>query len=70
MGLEGVVELRLLLDEKGDVRKVTITKAAGHGFDELARDAVKKAKFSPARTSDGKAVPKTITYVYRFQQTQ
>jgi protein TonB len=70
MGLEGAVEMKLLLDENGDVRKVTITRAAGHGFDELAREALKKFKFSPARTSDGKAVPISITYTYRFEQSQ
>ncbi|HVZ75580.1 MAG TPA: energy transducer TonB [Polyangia bacterium] len=68
MGLEGVVEMKLLLDEKGDVRKVTITKPAGHGFDELAREAAKKFKFTPARTSDGKAVPKSLIYRYHFEQ--
>jgi periplasmic protein TonB len=70
MGLEGTVDLKLLLDENGDVRKVTVTKKAGHGFDELAREALRQFKFSPARTSDGKAVPTTITYTYRFEQAQ
>ncbi|MDB4981568.1 MAG: Ferric siderophore transport system, periplasmic binding protein TonB, partial [Myxococcales bacterium] len=70
MGIEGAVEMKLLLDENGDVRKVTITKPAGHGFDELARAAIKKAKFTPARTSDGKAVPMSLTYTYRFVQAQ
>ena len=69
MGIEGAVEMKLLLDENGDVRKVTITKPAGHGFDELAREALKRFKFSPARTSDGKAVPTNITYIYRFEQS-
>jgi protein TonB len=70
MGIEGTVEMKLLLDENGDVRKVTITKPAGHGFDELAREALRKFKFSPAKTSDGKAVPTSITYTYRFEQSQ
>jgi TonB family protein len=70
MGLEGSVIMKMLLDENGDVRKVTVIGKAGHGFDELARDAAKQMKFSPARTSDGKAVPMMITYTYRFEQTQ
>jgi periplasmic protein TonB len=69
MGIEGAVEMKLLLDENGDVRKVTITKPAGHGFDELARSAARKFKFSPARTSDHKSVPTNITYIYRFEQS-
>jgi periplasmic protein TonB len=70
MGIEGRVEAKLLLDENGDVRKVTITKGAGHGFDELAREALKKFKFTPARTSDGKAVPTSIPFTYRFELPQ
>jgi protein TonB len=68
MGLEGVVVAKLYIDEKGDVRRVTVVEKAGHGFDELARDALKKFKFSPARTGDGKAVPTNIIFKYHFEQ--
>jgi protein TonB len=70
MGIEGHVIAKLLIDENGDVRRVTITERAGHGFDELARDALKKFKFSPARTSDGKAVVTNILYKYKFELPQ
>jgi protein TonB len=70
MGIEGHVVARLYVDENGDVRRVTIVEKAGHGFDELARDALKKLKFSSARTSDGKAVPTNIQYTYRFELPQ
>jgi protein TonB len=70
MGIEGVVTCKLYVDETGNVRRVTVLEKAGHGFDELAREALKKFKFSPARTSDGKAVPTNITYKYRFELPQ
>ena len=70
MGIEGHVVAKLYVDENGDVRRVTIVEKAGHGFDELARDALKKLKFSSARTSDGKAVPTNIQYTYRFELPQ
>lgn len=70
MGIEGVVEAKLLLDENGNVRSVRLTRKAGHGFDERAVDALKKTKFSPARTADGKAVPYSLTYVYRFEHAE
>jgi protein TonB len=70
MGIEGHVVAKLLIDENGDVRRVTITERAGHGFDELARDALKKFKFTPARTSDGKAVVTNIIYKYKFELPQ
>ncbi|HEY2731096.1 MAG TPA: energy transducer TonB [Polyangia bacterium] len=66
MGLEGHVVAKLLVDENGNVRRVTIIEKAGHGFDEVARDAFKQYKFSPARTSDGKAVPSNVTFKYTF----
>ena len=70
MGIEGYVDAKLLISEKGDVIEVKIIKTAGHGFDEAARAALKKFKFSPARTSDGKAVPTNIVYKYRFELPQ
>jgi protein TonB len=70
MGIEGHVTCKLYIDENGDVRRVTVVEKAGHGFDELARDALKKFKFSPAHTSDGKAVPTNIVYKYKFELPQ
>jgi protein TonB len=70
MGIEGHVTCKLYIDETGAVRRVTVIEKAGHGFDELARDALKKFKFSPARTSDGKAVPTNIVYKYKFELPQ
>lgn len=70
MGIEGSVVAKLYIDDNGDVRRVKIVESAGHGLDELARNALKQFKFSPARTSDGKAVPTYITYKYTFELPQ
>ena len=70
MGIEGKVSAKLLIDENGDVRQVRIIERAGHGFDERAAEGLKRFKFSPARTSDGKAVPTTITFTYIFEHDQ
>jgi vitamin B12 transporter len=59
-----------MLDQNGNVTEVKIIKAAGHGFDEAARAALMKYKFTPARTNDGRAVPTRIPYTYVFEQTQ
>ena len=67
MGIEGHVVAKLYIDEGGNVRRVTITEKGGHGFDEPAREALKKFKFTPARTSDGKAVPTNIMWKYTFE---
>lgn len=68
MGFEGKVKLRLGIDERGNVVEVRVIGKAGHGFDESATRAMWKFKFSPARTSDGRAVPSRIVYGYTFEQ--
>ena len=70
MGIEGSVVAKLYIDDNGDVKRVKIVESAGHGLDELAKNALKQFKFSPARTSDGKAVPVNITYKYTFELPQ
>jgi protein TonB len=69
MGIEGTVELKVDLDENGAVVRVRVIGRAGHGFDEAARDALRRFKFSPARTSDGKAVKYSLTYKYSFDMS-
>ena len=68
MGIEGTVDMRVGVDEHGDVKEVKVVSArpAGYEFDTAAAAAMRRCKFRPARTSDGKAVPSRITYRYRF----
>ncbi len=64
-GIEGVVTAQLDVDENGLVTRVEITEAAGHGFDELAREAMYGFVFSPA-TKDGEPIPARVLYRYTF----
>jgi len=66
LGIEGRVKASLNINEKGDVTAVRILERAGHGFDEAAAQALRRFRFSPARTSDGRAVPYRITWDFRF----
>jgi periplasmic protein TonB len=66
MGIEGTVTLKVDIDENGEVLRVKVVGKAGHGFDEAARDALRRFKFSPARGSDGKPVPVSIPYRFTF----
>jgi protein TonB len=70
MGIEGKVDLKITIDETGEVRQVKVIGRAGHGFDEAARDALRRFKFSPARTSDGKPVVASITYRFSFDMAR
>ena len=49
LGREGVVKLRLMIDEKGRLLSVNVLEKAGHGFDEAAVNAVKASSFRPAK---------------------
>ena len=60
LGIEGKVELKLGIDENGRVVQVKVIERGGHGFDEAAVKAMRLARFKPAMTSDGKAVPCSI----------
>ena len=74
MGIEGKVELRLGIDETGRVKEAKVLKVTpeGYDFEVRARAALlgQLIKFLPAKTSDGKAVPFRITYIYRFELGQ
>jgi TonB family protein len=67
LGIEGAVRVKLGIDEKGIVVQVKVVERAGHGFDEAAMRAMRQAKFKPAMTSDGRAVPCNIIWTYRFE---
>jgi len=67
LGIEGVVRLKVGIDETGRVVQVKVLEKVGHGFDEAAAKAMRQAKFKPAITSDGKAVPSVIIWSYRFE---
>jgi protein TonB len=66
LGIEGKVKLSVGIDPKGSVVEVRVIERAGHGFDEAAARAMRKFRFSPALTSDGRAVPFRFTYQYTF----
>ena len=67
LGIEGMVRLKLSIDETGKVVQAKVVERAGHGFDEAAAKAMRQAKFKPAMTSDGRAVPCNIIWTYRFE---
>jgi TonB family protein len=63
--LSADVTMDVDLDAAGQVTNVTVTAAAGHGFDEAAVAAVKASKFSPAEI-DGRPSPVRFSYTLHF----
>ena len=65
MELEGVVELEVLIDERGKVIKVRVLKTPGYGFEKAAIEALKKSEFNPGRVGS-RAVPVKLKIPFRF----
>jgi TonB family protein len=62
--LEGLVVLKVVIDEHGKVGNVEVLRSVGHGFDEAAVAAVRQWRFRPA-TRDGK--PIKVVHVIPFE---
>lgn len=64
-GVEGIVALSCVIDEKGDVISVRVNKSSDPRFEAPAREALQKWKFKPAK-KDGKEVKVRVTIPFRF----
>jgi len=65
-GLEGLVILSFVVDERGRVRDIKVLQGLGAGLTEAAKRAVQTCAFSPGER-DGKAVPTRVpSYKVRF----
>ena len=66
-GIEGNVLVRVHIAASGRVTRVTVLKGSGHqAFDDAAKKAARAESYTPAKR-DGKAVPFTLAYSYRFR---
>ena len=66
-GAEGDVRVKLLIDTNGDVAKVTVVQSAGRLFDAAVIDAVRRWKYEPARSADGRPVASEVKVAIRFR---
>ncbi|HTB58988.1 MAG TPA: energy transducer TonB [Polyangia bacterium] len=66
LGLEGTVDMKVMLGEDGAVKSIAFVHPAGHGFDEAASDYVRRTKYAPARMPDGRAVPAEFRVKIKF----
>jgi protein TonB len=64
-GVEGKVRVELTVDETGRVVNVRVLSGLGHGLDEAALSAARRATFQPA-VRCGKATRATFTISMRF----
>ena len=69
-GIEGTVDLRILVTEKGTVDEVEIAQSSGYtSMDEAAVRAAKRTRFRPA-IKDGQRVAMWINYPIQFALTK
>jgi TonB family protein len=64
--LKGTVQVKIEIDEAGEVNSVSLEQSAGEVLDQAVLSAVKTWKYSPA-TSDGQPIRSTVTYRHTFQ---
>ena len=65
-GLEGVVRLRLMIDESGKVTKIKLVKKAHPLLDKAAKDLVRAMRCKPGRAGKQKVavpIPYDVTFL-------
>ena len=67
-GREGRVMLALFVDDSGRVSQAGVRESSGsEAFDQVALNAVKRWRFTPARDRDGRALSRWCTVRILFQ---
>ena len=66
LGIEGVIRIRLVVDDGGKVKSAILLNRLGHGLDELALDRAKKIEFDPAKDTDDKPVSSVVVWTFNM----
>jgi TonB family protein len=66
LGIEGVIRMRLVVDDTGTVKSATPLNRLGHGLDELALARAKKIQFNPATDTNDKPVSSVVVWTFNM----
>jgi protein TonB len=66
LGIEGVIRVRLVVDETGAVKSAVLLNKLGHGLDELAMTRARQIKFDPALDTDDKPVTSVVVWTFNM----
>jgi periplasmic protein TonB len=66
LGIEGVIRVRLIVDELGKVKSSVLLNRLGHGLDELALKRAAQIEFEPARDTDDKPVSSVVVWTFNM----
>jgi protein TonB len=64
-GVSGLVMVKCMIDEQGNVSQADVVKSSDQTFDKFATEALKKWKFKPAR-QDGTPIAMQVTIPIKF----
>lgn len=64
-GVSGLVMVKCMIDEQGNVAEADVVKSSDQTFDKFATEALKKWKFKPAR-QDGTPIAMQVTIPIKF----
>ena len=64
-GVSGLVMVKCMIDEQGNVSEADVVKSSDQTFDKFATEALKKWKFKPAR-QDGTPIAMQVTIPIKF----
>ncbi len=66
-GIEGIVYVKIYVDETGVVKKAEVEKSDNAELNSAAVDAAKEWTFSPAVSKEGKPVGVWVTVPFKFK---
>jgi TonB family protein len=65
-GIEGIIRVRLVVDDTGRVKTAVLLDRLGFGLDELALDRAKKIEFTPALDTSDRAVTSVVVWTFNM----
>jgi periplasmic protein TonB len=66
LGIEGVIRVRLIVDDKGKVKAAVLLNKLGHGLDELAMSRARDIEFEPAKDTDDRTVSSVVIWTFNM----
>ena len=66
LGIEGDLRVRLVVDERGQVKSRVLLNKLGHGLDEVAMQHAAELEFEPARDTDDRPVTSVVVWTFHM----
>ena len=67
LGIEGVIRVRLIVDEHGKVKSAVLLNKLGHGLDEMALRRAQQIEFDPAKDTNDQPVTSVVVWTFNME---